>query len=157
MTKKELRQNLIVVLNDVAEEVRGMKPESVSDWCGTKIPNVFAYGATSERTMERNLAETSGRERKTTFMSDLSVGEWCSGVHGVLDTTKTAILSWCGNVEYIAEFILCVNWKSWEMHARQKPVWSLIYSRLYHGVVNLMYEYYDGDDESTRYLYEYLD
>lgn len=157
MTKKELRQNLIVMLNDVAEEVRSMKPESVSDWCGTKFPNVFAYGATSERTMERNLAEMSGRERKTTFMSDLSIGEWCSGLNGVLDTTKNAILSWCGDVEYIAEFVLCVNLKSWEMHARKKPVWSLIYSRLYHGVVSLMYEYYDGDDEATRYLYEYLD
>lgn len=131
--------------------------ERVNNWMGNTIPNVFVYGAMSERTMEKNLAETSGRERQTTFMSDLSIGEWCESKKGVLDTCKNAMKSWKDNVEYMAEFVLCVNWKSWEHHARGNAEWTKFYSLLYEFVRDLMYDYYEGDDDKMEYMYEYLD
>ena len=131
--------------------------EQVNNWMGNIIPNVFTYGVLSERAMERNLAETSGRERQTTFMSDLSIGEWCESKKGVLDTCKNVMMSWKDDVEYMAEFVLCVNWKSWEHHARGNAEWTKFYSLLYEFVRDLVYDYYEGDEEKTTYLYEYLD
>lgn len=131
--------------------------ERVSNWMGETIPNVFAYGAISERCMERQLAELKGCKRMTTFMSDLSVGEWCEGRKGVLDTCKNALKSWKDDEKYMAEFVLCVNWKSWEHHARGNKEWTKFYSLLYELVRDLVYDYYEGDEEKTSYLFNYLD
>jgi len=157
MNKKELEAELKNVFGGVLKEMNGANLEPVKMWLGHKVTNVFEYGAISERCMERQLAETSGRERKTTFMSDLSIGEWCESWRGVFDTTRRAITEWRDNIEYIAEFVLCVNWKAWEHHARGNENWAKFYSLLFEGVRDVMYDYYEGDEEKTSYLWQYLD
>ena len=157
MNKKEFTKRLRAVCSAVAKELDGVQLESVNMWQGHEFKSVFHYAATSEKCIERNLAETSGRERKTTFMSDLSVGEWVSSWNGVFDTTLNAATSWRDNVEYMAEFVLCLNWKSWEHHGRGNVNWSRFYALLFEGVRDLMYDYYEGDKEKTSYFWEYLD
>lgn len=157
MKKNEFGARLNSIFRAVAKEMNGVQLECVNTWPGHTFDSIFHYAATSEKCMEMNLAEISGRERKTTFMSDLSIGEWAGGWHGVFETTENAVRSWRDNVEYMAEFVLCLNWKSWEHHGRGNANWSRFYTLLFEGVRDLMYDYYEGNDEKTSYLWEYLD
>ena len=157
MKKNEFGARLNSIFRAVAKEMNGVQLECVNTWPGHTFDNIFHYAATSEKCMEMNLAEISGRERKTTFMSDLSIGEWAGGWRGVFETTENAVRSWRDNVEFMAEFVLCVNWKSWEHHGRGNVNWSRFYALLFEGVRDLMYDYYEGDDEKTSYFWEYLD
>lgn len=154
MEKKEFNSRLREIINTAKEQFIGTKFEAVNNWMGMSV-NMFQYGATSERCMENNLAQC-GKKRKTTFMSDLSFGEWC-GLRGVLDTIKNAMSSWKDDEEYMAEFVLCCNWKAWEHDARKNTNWAKFWSIMYELVRDLMYDYYEGDEEKTRYLWEYLD
>lgn len=154
MTKTEFNKRLTELVQFMSVNTAKMEP--VNDWMGQRIPNAFAYGTTSEYYMEHKLSE-NGKERKTTFMSDLSIGEWGGGRKGVLDTCKRAMKSWKDNEVYMAELILCVNWKAWEHDARGNNEWAKFYSILYGFVRGLVYEYYDGDDEKTAYVYDFID
>ena len=156
MEKSEFKSRLNEIITATNDAFNGVVFESVAFWMGQKMPNVFVYAATSEHCMERQLKDLKGEERKTTFMSDLSIGEWC-GMKGALDTIKNAVSEWRDDVEYMAEFILCVNWKAWEHAARENKNWVNFWSFVYEQVRDLMYDYYSGDDEKTRYLWEYLD
>lgn len=156
MEKKEFNSRLRDVITKTENAFNGVKFESVASWMGQPVPNVFTYAAISERCMERQLNELKGMERQTTFMADLSIGEWC-GVSSVLDTIKRAVSEWKDNVEYMAEFVLCVNWKAWEHAARENENWVKFWSFAFEQVRDLMYDYYADDDEKTRYLWEYLD
>jgi len=156
MNKKEFNSRVVSVTTDAMTAISGKSLESTHNWFGTPVTNVFIYGAISERNMERQLMELKGCKRKTTFMSDLSVAEWC-GWRSLLYTIKNVMKSWKDDETYIAEFVLCVNWKAWEHSARGNDVWAAFYSALYEGVRDLMYDYYEGDDKKTSYLFEYLD
>ena len=156
MTRKELNNAIARMNMQVIGCNRGNVTENVQQWFNTPFAHVFQYGATSEKVMEDRLAE-NGRERKSTFMSDLSLAEWVGGLDGVLGTCKRVLQNWISNKEMIAEFVLCVNWKSWEHHARGNKVWTAIYSMLYSYVRDIVYDYYEGDSEGTAYIYEYLD
>lgn len=154
MEKKEFNSRLREIISTAKEEFVGTKFEAVNSWFGTPV-NVFQYSATSEHYMERQLSEC-GKERKTTFMSDLSTGEWF-GLNGVFDTVKNAVSSWKDDEEYMTEFVLCLNWKAWEHDARKNTNWAKFWSVMYEQVRDLMYDYYEGDEKKTRYLWEYFD
>ena len=156
MKKQEFNTKVHDVVKAMKDQMQGHTLESVRDWYGNIINDVFVYGASSEALMERQL-RMNGHERKTTFMSDLSIGEWCEGMEGVLDTWKRVMMSWKDDVEFMAEFVLCVNWKSWEHHGRSNNEWAMFYSFLYEYTRDLAYEYYEGDDEKTKYMFDYLD
>lgn len=154
MEKSEFTRRLNKIITATKNAFNGVSFESVGDWFGTPV-NVFQYSATSEYNMERQLSKC-GKERKTTFMGDLSRGEWF-GMKGALDTVKNAVSSWKDDEVYMAEFVLCVNWKAWEHDARGNANWVRFWSFVFEHVRDLMYDYYSGDDEKTRYLWEYLD
>ena len=154
MTKEDFNSKLATISQFMS--VNDAPMERVNNWMGQTIPNVFSYGATSEHCMEIHLAET-GKERKTTFMHDLSIGEWCEGKFGVVDTCYRAMKEWKDYEDYMAEFVLCVNWKAWEHHARGNKEWCKFYSLLYEFVRDLVYEYYEDNSEKTAYVYNYLD
>lgn len=156
MTKKEFKARLLEIIRHAGDYVanEGLELEPVNNWFGIPV-NVFQYSATSERCMEMQLSEL-GKERLTTFMSDLSIGEWY-GLSGVLDTIKNAVTSWKDDETYMAEFVLCVNWKSWEHDARKNPNWVKLWSFLYEQIRDLMYDYYEEDENKTAYLWDYLD
>lgn len=157
MTKKEFTSRLTDIICHCGDYVsnEGIKLEPVNNWFGTPV-NVWQYAATSEMNMERQLSELKGENRKTTFMSDLSIGEWY-GMRGVLDTVKNAVSSWKDDEEYMAEFILCLNWKSWEHHARGNMSWVRLYVYLFEDIRDLIYDYYSKDEKKTGYLYDYID
>ena len=157
MTKKELSSRMTETIRHCCDYVsnEGIKLEPVNNWFGTPV-NVWQYAATSEMNMERQLRDLKGEERKTTFMSDLSIGEWY-GMRGVLDTVKDAVTSWKDDETYMAEFILCLNLKLLEHHARGNVSWVRLYVYLFEDIRDLIYDYYEGDEKKTGYLYSYLD
>ena len=157
MNKTSFEAGIKKIFSGVLNEMSGATLESVTMWQGHRISNVFAYGAISERCMEKQLEELKGCKRHWTFMSDFSIGEWCEGYKGLFDTISRCMLSYRDNVEAMSEFVLSVNWKSWEHYARGNNQWAKMYSLLYEGVRDLMYDYYEGDEEKTSYMWSYLD
>ena len=85
------------------------------------VTNVFMYGACEERVFERQASEC-GYERKTTFFSDLSLAEWL-GAASVRDTYNNVVKSWFNDKVYFTEFVMSLNWKIWEQHARGNDKW----------------------------------
>ena len=158
MEKKEFDYRLSEIVRHLQEDAieNESRFENVRTWLGKPMPNAIVYGAQSEYKMECQLMELKGEERKTTFMSDLSIAEWF-GVSSVIDTMHSAIKNWVDDVEYIAEFILCVNWKAWEHDARDNRQWALFYSCAYECIVDLIYDYFEGDETKTNYLWQYFD
>ena len=158
MEKKEFSYRLLEIVRHLHEYAKENKSkfENVRTWLDKPMPNAMVYGAQSEYTMECQLKELKGEERKTTFMSDLSVGEWF-GVPSVIDTMRNALANWVDDVEYASEFILCVNWKAWEHDARGNKQWAVFYLSAYEYIIDLLYDYYEGDEEKTSYMWRYLD
>lgn len=117
--------------------------------------DILTYAALSEKNFEEQLSET-GKTRKTTFWSDFTIAD-TYGKAAINDTYKRSIGSFIGNVEYIAEFILVLNWKAWEHSHRGNVEKSMLYSRLYEKALNKAYKQYAKDKVSTNYLYDYLD
>ena len=157
MNKKKLEAEIRKSFGGIMSQISGTKFEPANDWQGQHIGNVFQYARISEACMENNMKNLKGCERKYTFMADLSIAEWCGGAAAVIDTARRVLLSWRDSAEAMAEFILSVNWKSWEHHARNNSSWSVLYSLLYEAVRDITYDYYEGDKEKTQYLFEYLD
>ena len=158
MTTKEfktiLKNGVESLKNYVNDE--GLAAEPVGDWCGREMKSVLHYAAQSQYCQELQLRD-NGHDREYTFMSDLSVAEWIKGFNGVLEYVTKAANEWKDNERAMAEFVLSVNWKAWEMNARKKRNWSIFYSQLYYVVRDLAYDYYEGDDEKVSYLFDYLD
>ena len=155
MTKQDYCKRVNSLISETMTECAGIQLTGANMWMGQRIPTPFHYGAISEHYMEKQLQE-NGKERKTTFMSDLSVGEWY-GSRGLFDTIKNATKSWKDDEIFMAEFVFCINWKAWEHDARGNTGWCRLYSVLYEKIRDLVYDYYEGNDEKTAYLYEYLD
>lgn len=62
MEKSEFNRRLREIISTAKEQFIGTKFEAVNNWMGTPV-NLFQYAATSERCMERNLAECGKNER----------------------------------------------------------------------------------------------
>lgn len=151
--KKEQKELMTKAMTEITESAKAQGDfESVlSDF---QNRNPFIYGAWCEMNMEQNLREDY--KRKTTFTSDLSLAEMF-GIKSVCDTIKNVLKSWTSNVEYIMEFIICLNLKSWEMHARKKPTWSRFYADAYYAVKDYVLTYYEGDENAIKYYMDYVD
>jgi hypothetical protein len=65
--------------------------------------NIFEYASSCEYSFEQFL-QSVGKERKTTFFSDLSIAE-CFGVEGVCDTYERVMESWGDDLEYMCEWV----------------------------------------------------
>ena len=121
-----------------------------------KETNVFQYANNCEKIFEANLANVGNYRRRTMFYSDLSIAEWYNE-DSVKDTYKRVMKEWIGNIEYITEFILCLNWKCWEHHAKKNESLSLLYHDLYYEAADKVCEHYKNDKKSLEYYYEILD
>lgn len=153
MNKTELKQRITEGLNNVVSNING----SIENPKACK--NVFAYAAWCEHNFELNLR--SDYKRKTTFTSDLSIREWCEGVHGITDTYRRALTEWIDNVEYVCELIIAVNMKSWEHAARKNFNLSRLYADLYHLTRDIVFDWYGESnkqhDKFWEYYYRYVD
>ena len=129
--------------------------------------NILQYGAVEERLFENLLSDNgTGYTRKTTFYSDLSIAE-AYGVNAIKDTYNNVMKSWIDNVEYITEFCICLNYKSWEMSSvkwnplnmsqERKTELCALYADLFYECRDKFYEHYADNEEATAYFYQVTD
>lgn len=115
--------------------------------------NVFQYASLNEQMFERNYAEC-GKERKTTFFSDLSIAEYVGGAKSVKQTYNEVVKSWLNNVEYFTEFVICLNHKIWQHYENNEPL-ARVYNSLWEKAQSLAEKTYKGED--LTYYYEMID
>lgn len=121
-----------------------------------KTMNVFQYANSCEKTFEANLEMIGRYKRKTMFYADLSIAEYYNE-DSVKDTYERVMKEWLDNIEYIVEFVLCLNWKCWEHHGKGNDKLSLLYHDLYYDAVDKVLTHYEGNQEAMEYYYEVLD
>lgn len=148
--KDKLIKDLFEKIANIASET---KTEDLSEELRT-FGSPLQLAAWSERNFELNLREDY--KRKTTFMSDFSIAEWYSK-SALVDTLKRAVSEWKDNIEYMAEMILVLNSKSWEMDSRLHDGWCRLYSELYYAFKDFYFDYFKGNDEAMQYYYDYID
>jgi len=115
------------------------------------IKSVFHYAAYEEKCFEATASNLSGYERKTTFYSDLSIAEWCGGAKAVKETFNRVCKEWKKDKMYFTEFVLCLNWKSWEWHDRGNDELCKLYSELYYKADEIATSTLTDDDLSYYY------
>lgn len=120
------------------------------------MTNVFKYAAACEAAWEKMTKEMSGYERKTTFYSDLSIAE-CFGVNAIQDTYRRVVKEWMNNIEYITEFAICLNHKSWEHHAKHNDNLVKLYSELWYEISDKIQEHYKDNEEALDYFFNVTD
>lgn len=119
------------------------------------INKIITFAAMKEAAWEQMEREVHGYERKTTFYSDLTIAD-IFGVDAVQDTYDRVVKEWMDDIEYITEFCMCVNHKSWEHYENDKDL-SKLYSDLYYDLKYKIYEHYDGNIEAIDYFFNTTD
>lgn len=119
------------------------------------INKIITFAAMKEAAWEQMEREVHGYKRKTTFYSDLTIAD-IFGVDAVQDTYDRVVKEWIDNIEYITEFCMCVNHKSWE-HAEDDVELSQLYSNLYYDLRSKVYEHYEGNPKATKYFFNKID
>ena len=91
-----------------------------------------------------NIQEVTGYEPKTTFYMDFSIAE-PFGVDSIQETYDTAFEEWKGNVEFVTELVMVLNWKMWE-HYQTNEKLARLYEKLWWKVQDWCYNNLKGDD-----------
>lgn len=129
--------------------------------------DVFQYAALAESLFERKAAET-GYKRITTFYSDLSIAEWIGGGEGVKSTYNDIVREWMDDCKFFTEFVLSLNWKSWEWYERSEiskyasqkeeaREISEVYANLFYEARDKFYEHFKDDKDALHYFFEVTD
>lgn len=113
--------------------------------------NVFTYAAGCDAYFEDAMREI-GKEKKTTFFSDLGIAEWY-GEKAVKETYRDVLGSWLDSYEFFTEFVISLNWKSFYWYGRNDALCRL-YSELYQKAQDEFYKHYEGNKKALRYYYE---
>lgn len=159
MTKNQLNNRLAVIKSSFND---GFNMAALERTYGTLFgyqpKNILHYSAMCE-SMFTNYLKSLGRKREWTWYADLSVSECfvSSQPDAVLETCTNAIKHWEYNAECMAEFLCAVALKATEHYERKQPNWAAYYSDLYHTMLDLVYDYYEGDSEKTGIVWRYLD
>lgn len=117
--------------------------------------NVLQYAAIEQQKFSSVMAEL-GYEVKTTFFSDFSTAEFCSGAEGVRDTYNRAWASWQTNYEYLTELVMVLNHKIWEHYKTNKPLAS-VYDELWRKADNDFHTLFADNEEAKDYYYRVTD
>lgn len=115
--------------------------------------NPLTYGASSEQWLKSNLACMGSYQLKTTFFSDLSIAE-CFGKKSVQDTYNRVMKEWKNNIEYMTEFVLCLNHKIWQLYKLDAEM-AKLYDSLWRNASEFVVTHFKGDDLS--YYYNVID
>lgn len=121
-----------------------------------KEMSVYEYANVCTKMFEANLGNVGNYRRRTTFYADLSIAEYY-GEANVKDTYNRVMNEWLDNIEYITEFVLCLNWKCWEHHDRDNHGLAVLYHDLYYKAVDEVMEHYKNDQKALLYYYEITD
>ena len=121
-----------------------------------KEMSVYEYANVCTKMFEANLGNVGNYRRRTTFYADLSIAEYYVEAN-VKDTYNRVMKEWLDNIEYITEFVLCLNWKCWEHHDRDNHGLAVLYHDLYYKAVDEVMEHYKNDQKALLYYYEITD
>ena len=116
---------------------------------------VRTYVAKSETWWRALLNTASGYEPKTTFFADLSIAD-CFGENGVRDTYNRVIQEWGNNIEYMTEFVLCLNHKIWQLYEVNEPL-ARIYDELWRKASRFVEENKNFSKEDLSYYFQVID
>lgn len=112
--------------------------------------NVMIYPKQSELWWRDYLKVLNNYEPKTTFFSDLSIAECCGSNKSIIDTYNKIIREWGNNIEYMTEFVLCLNHKIWQLFEIDLPT-AKIYNELWHNACIYVEEKFKGKDLDYYY------
>lgn len=71
------------------------------------------------RITDWNIEKITWYKPKTTFYSDFSIADKF-GLEAIKDTFERSFNEWKGNIEYVTELVMVLNWKCWEHYLRFK-------------------------------------
>lgn len=114
--------------------------------------NVFQYAMGMEQCFEHFL-QSVGKERKTTFFSDLSIAE-CYGINAVKETYRDVMRSWGDDLDFMCEWVICLNQKIWQHYDKQREL-AKVYDDLWRKADDYCREHFKGED--LRKYYDYID
>ena len=115
-----------------------------------KSMNVFQYASRCEQMFEMFLNDV-GKERKTTFYADLSIAE-CYGVTAVTDTYRRVMRSWGNDLEYMCEWVICLNQKIWQHYNSNQSI-AKVYDELWRRADAHCRKHFKGEELSKYYAY----
>lgn len=123
--------------------------------------NVFNFAMREEKIFEYNMKNLSGYERQTTFANDLAIAEWCEVRLGedkaLYDTYKRVMREWIGNIKYITEFVLVLNFRCNLWFQRGDEELSARYSEMYYDALGLVRQHFKDDEEQLLYFEKTID
>lgn len=157
MNKKDFNAR-VARLGDAVRDIEVKGLESVNVLFGHKFMDSLHYSGACEMMFKKYL-EGVGKEKKWTWYGDLSIAEWYIRMqkNSVIKTCQNALKYWADDEKCMAEFSCSVAMKATEHYERKNFYWAEYYTLLYERIVNILYDYYEGDKEKTSYLWEYLD
>ena len=112
--------------------------------------NVFQYAMGMEQCFE-NFLQSVGKERKTTFFSDLSIAE-CYGINAVKETYRDVMRSWGDDLEFMCEWVISLNQKIWQ-HYNENRELAKVYDDLWRKADNYCREHFKGEELEKYYAY----
>lgn len=112
--------------------------------------NVFQYARGMEMCFEHFLQSVE-KERKTTFFYDLSIAE-CYGINAVKETYRDVIASWGNDIDYMCEFVICLNQKICQHYGKNKELVK-VYNELWRKADNFCREHFKGEELNKYYKY----
>lgn len=111
--------------------------------------NIFQYAEVCERMFEKQLEEI-GYERKYMFYRDLSIADR-HDEKSVKEMYNKVVISCISDVKAFTEFVLSLNYKTWEMNARGRSNYVNLYSELFYKANELAYKTFNGEDLNYYY------
>ena len=99
------------------------------------------------------MAELTGYKMKTTFWDDFSIADRF-GTDAVKDTFNRAFNEWKGNVEYLTELVMVLNWKIWSWYGKNEKL-AEVYNDLWGLADGWACDNLEGDD--LEYFYATTD
>lgn len=125
--------------------------------------NILQKAAIREMNWKANLSNISEYKPFTTFFSDMTIAELCSGLKGVQDTFNNVVKSWKSDYKYFTEFVLVLNHKIWEHYGKgpgtpnyNEPM-ARLYDSLWRKAVDIFFATHGKNDKATSYYYEVTD
>lgn len=112
--------------------------------------NVLKYASACELMFETFLNDV-GKERKTTLFADLSIAEYY-GIKSVKDTYRRVMKEWCNNLEFMCEWVVCLNQKIWQHYEKNKPL-AKVYDELWRKADDYCQKHFKGEELSEYYRY----
>lgn len=117
--------------------------------------NILQYAFASEAAWADRVAAMSGYQRKTTFWSDFTIAEKMEREKGIRDTYKRAFQAWKDDVTYMAELVLVLNHKIWDLYEKDEEL-ARVYNELWEEAQDYAYEHFTSEEDSA-YLFNVLD